>query len=106
MATIGTNLSLKLANMGFVGACLVASLHVSQQLHASGFWGDVAKYFAECGIGDVPYRSFSLHRVSSSPATWLKRVGGDVNVGNVCEHFLSRIFFGMCSIGVSCMGCR
>lgn len=57
MTAIDARLSYKIANMGFIGACLVVSLHVSQKLHTNGFWCVVAKYFAECGIGKcaVPF---------------------------------------------------
>lgn len=50
-------LSNKIANVGFIAACLVVSLHVSQKLHANGFGGVIAKYLAECGIGEcaVPF---------------------------------------------------
>ena len=54
---IGNELSRKLANAGFVGACLVVSLHVSQHLNAGGFAGRIMPYFAERGLGNcaVPF---------------------------------------------------
>ncbi len=57
MCAIDKKLSNKIANMGFVGACLVVSLHVSQQLQVEGVLGKVAGYISNKGLGNcaVPF---------------------------------------------------
>ncbi len=57
MDAIDQKLSHKMANMGFVGACLVVSLHVSQQLQVEGVFGKVAGYISNKGLGNcaVPF---------------------------------------------------